>query len=45
MDDDGWKSVKPFLQQHKINYPIVIGNSEMGDRSSALGKSDPLSLS
>ena len=32
MDDDGWKSVKPFLQQHKINYPIVIGNSEMGDR-------------
>ena len=32
MDDDSWKSVKPFLQQHKINYPIVIGNSEMGDR-------------
>jgi cytochrome c biogenesis protein CcmG/thiol:disulfide interchange protein DsbE len=26
LDDDGWKSVKPFLQQHKINYPIVIGN-------------------
>jgi len=23
---------QPFLQQHKINYPIVIGNSEMGDR-------------
>lgn len=26
LDDDGWKSVKPFLQKHKINYPIVIGN-------------------
>jgi peroxiredoxin len=32
MDEDGWKSVKPFLQQHKINYPIVIGNGDMGDR-------------
>jgi peroxiredoxin len=32
MDDDGWKSVKPFLRQHKINYPIVIGNWGMGDR-------------
>jgi peroxiredoxin len=32
MDDDGWKSVKPFLRQHKINYPIVIGNWDMGDR-------------
>jgi cytochrome c biogenesis protein CcmG/thiol:disulfide interchange protein DsbE len=26
LDDDGWKSVKPFLQEHKINYPIVIGS-------------------
>jgi peroxiredoxin len=32
MDDDGWKSVLPFLQLHKINYPIVIGNWDMGDR-------------
>ena len=32
MDDDGWKSVKPFLQQHKINYPTVIGNWDLGDR-------------
>ena len=21
MDDDGWKSVKPFLDEHKLNYP------------------------
>ena len=33
LDDDGWKSVKPFLQEHKINYPIVIGDwGDMGKR-------------
>lgn len=26
LDDDGWKSVKPFLEEHRINYPIVVGN-------------------
>jgi peroxiredoxin len=30
MDDDGWKSVKPFLQQNKLNYPVVIGNEGLG---------------
>ena len=30
MDDDGWKSVKPFIAENKINYPIVIGNSDLG---------------
>ena len=25
LDDDGWKSVKPYLREHKINYRIVIG--------------------
>jgi peroxiredoxin len=29
LDDDGWKSVKPFLQEHKIDYPIVVGNWDM----------------
>ena len=29
MDDDGWKSVKPFLQQNKLNYPVVIGNQAL----------------
>ncbi len=33
LDDDGWKSVKPFLRKHKINYPIVIGDwNDMGNR-------------
>lgn len=28
LDDDGRKSVKPFLQEHKINYRIVVGTFE-----------------
>ena len=28
MDADGWKSVKPFLAEHKLNYPVVIGNED-----------------
>jgi peroxiredoxin len=30
MDDDGWKSVKPFLEQNKLNYTVVIGNEALG---------------
>jgi cytochrome c biogenesis protein CcmG/thiol:disulfide interchange protein DsbE len=30
MDDDGWKSVKPYIEQKKVNYTIVIGNDELG---------------
>ena len=30
MDDDGWKSVKPFVTEWKISYPIVVGNQELG---------------
>jgi peroxiredoxin len=25
LDDDGWKSVRPYIASHKINYPIMIG--------------------
>ena len=28
-DDDGWKSVKPYIATHKINYRIVIGSEKM----------------
>jgi peroxiredoxin len=36
MDDDGWKSVKPFLEQHKLNYPVVIGNQDLASRYGGL---------
>lgn len=26
MDDDGWKSVRPYVASHKINYHIVSGS-------------------
>ena len=29
MDDDGWKSVKPFVVERKINYRIVVGNQDL----------------
>jgi cytochrome c biogenesis protein CcmG/thiol:disulfide interchange protein DsbE len=30
MDDDGWKSVRPWLKEKNVNYPIVIGNEQLG---------------
>lgn len=29
MDDDGWKSVRPFMLNDKMNYPVVVGNKRM----------------
>jgi peroxiredoxin len=29
MDEDGWDAVKPYLEQHKINYRVVIGNDQI----------------
>jgi peroxiredoxin len=31
MDEDGWTAVKPYLQQLKVNYRIVLGNDQVGD--------------
>jgi peroxiredoxin len=30
LDDDGWKSVKPWIKEKKVKYPIVIGNEGLG---------------
>lgn len=32
MDADGWKSARPFLAEHKLNYPVVIGNDDLGEQ-------------
>ncbi len=29
MDEDGWKSVKPYLAAKKIDYPVVIGTEDV----------------
>ena len=26
MDDDGWKSVRPFMAQTRINYRVMVGD-------------------
>lgn len=31
MDEDGWESVKPYIEDRKINYRMVIGNDEVAD--------------
>jgi len=28
LDDDGWTSVKPYLEKRKINYRVVVGTEE-----------------
>jgi len=42
MDDDGWKSVQPYIEERKMNYTVVIGNQELG-KSYELG-SMPMTL-
>jgi peroxiredoxin len=32
VDDDGWKSVKPFLEAKQVNYPVVIGDWDLAMR-------------
>ena len=32
MDDDGWSVVKPYIQQLKVNYRIMLGNDEVGEK-------------
>jgi len=31
MDEDGWSVVKPYLQEMKINYRILLGNEQVGN--------------
>lgn len=29
LDQDGWKPVRPFMEQYNIDYPIVLGNNQI----------------
>jgi peroxiredoxin len=29
MDDEGWQTVKPYVAEHPISYPIVVTDAEM----------------
>jgi len=32
MDDEGWEAVKPYIEQHKVNYRVVLGNDSVADQ-------------
>src|SRR5215471_1713089 len=36
IDEDGWTSVKPFIEANKVNYPVVIGTQELGQQYGGL---------
>lgn len=29
MDDDGWPAVKPYMEEHKMNYRVLLGNDSV----------------
>jgi cytochrome c biogenesis protein CcmG/thiol:disulfide interchange protein DsbE len=29
LDEDGWDAVKPYVDQHKINYRVMIGHDDV----------------
>lgn len=29
MDEEGWKVVKPYIDQHKLNYRVAVGNEDV----------------
>ena len=36
MDKDGWAAVKPYMDETRVNYPVVIGNDQVAARFGAL---------
>lgn len=43
MDEDGWQSVKPYIDEKRVNYPVTIGNDEVASLFGGLD-SIPLTL-
>ncbi len=31
-DEEGWEVVRPFLEEQKVNYPVVLGDEELSAR-------------
>jgi len=44
MDDEGWTLVRPYLADHPINYPVVIGNLALLQKTFGLDPSLPITL-
>ncbi|HYM12823.1 MAG TPA: TlpA disulfide reductase family protein [Bryobacterales bacterium] len=39
MDEDGWQAIRPFVEEMKMNYPVLLGND---DAAGAFGGVDVL---
>lgn len=37
LDEDGLKAVKPFVESHRINYTVVLGDQDLFQRFNGLG--------
>lgn len=31
-DEDGWKSVRPFIEERRVNYPVVLASPELPEQ-------------
>ena len=29
MDEDGWKAITPYVAEHRVNYPVVLGDEDV----------------
>lgn len=32
LDEDGWKAVQPYIEEKKVNYPVLLSNDEVTGR-------------
>jgi peroxiredoxin len=37
VDDDGWKSVRPWIKERRVNYSIVLGNGDLSQEYGVTG--------
>jgi peroxiredoxin len=44
LDEDGWRTVKPYLADHPISYPVVLGNMDVLEKKFGLPASLPVTL-
>lgn len=44
VDEEGWKTVKPYLADHPISYPILLGDFDVLEKKFGLPASLPVTL-
>jgi thiol-disulfide isomerase/thioredoxin len=44
LDDDGWRTVKPYLAEHPITYPVVLGDMDVLEKKFGLPASLPVTI-